>query len=60
MSVFDSECDFVIALMNRLPSMSVCPEGRPEEATRDRAQIAAWFQDKVPLLLLGIKLKDGP
>ena len=59
MSVFDSECDFLLALINHLPSISVCPDGRPEEATRDKAQIRAWFRDKVPLLVLGIQLKEG-
>jgi hypothetical protein len=58
MSVFDNECDFLLALVNHLPSISVCPEGRLEEATRDKAQITAWFRDKVPLLVLGIQLKD--
>jgi hypothetical protein len=59
MSIYDNERDFIIALVNRLPAISVCPKGRPEEATRDKAQIRAWFRDKVPLLVLGIQLKDG-
>jgi hypothetical protein len=59
MSIYDNERDFIIALVNHLPSISVCPVGRPEEATRDKAQIRAWFRDKVPLLVLGIQLKDG-
>jgi hypothetical protein len=58
MSIYDNERDFIIALVNHLPSISICPKGRPEEATRIEAQIRAWFRDKVPLLVLGISLKD--
>jgi hypothetical protein len=59
MSIYDNERDFILALVNRLPSISICPNGRPEEATRDKAQIKAWFRNKVPLLVLGIQLKEG-
>jgi hypothetical protein len=37
-----TELEFTLAVLRHVPSVTVCPDGQEELATRDPKQITAW------------------